>query len=65
MIEEEDKRDSVLQASPQIKVLLHQLHAENARQEKSFQRMWYKLKFTLHCLWNLNSRETWNIYCDL
>jgi hypothetical protein len=58
-------RDTVLSASPKIKSLLTRLHAENSKQEASFQRIWYQLTFTIYCIRNWQSREAWNRYSDL
>lgn len=60
-----DERDSVVRSTPKTKALLRRLHAQNTAQEKSWQRLWYQLGFTVHCLRNLNSREAWNNYADL
>ena len=60
-----EDRDTVVEASPQVKALLRKLHATNTQQENSFQRMWYQLTFALHCMRNWNSRDAWNQYSDL
>jgi hypothetical protein len=46
-------------------VLLDRLHLENDRQERSFQRLWHHLAYSIYCLWNWQSREAWNEYGEL
>ena len=50
---------------PKIKALLSRLHALNESQAHSFGRLWYHIRFLIFCLWNWQSRDSWNAYNDL
>lgn len=56
---------TVLQTGPRIQSLLACLHIKNSRQESSFQRTVFQVKFALYCLWHWQRRDLWNAYCDL
>jgi hypothetical protein len=60
-----EERDTVVEASAEVKALLRKLHAENAVQESSYQRLWYQFTFLLHFLQNTSSKDAWNEYHDL
>lgn len=57
-------RDTVLAANPEIKALLGRLHSEHQKQETSFSRKWYNLKYMIYVVGHLQSREAWNEYSD-